>query len=161
MRINQQPRDVEAMLVWCWSTVFDAGPASNQHYLQLWCLLGACMMQIWPQWLIFQSRQMSKVTTGKKWQMTAAVVCWLVRQLTRQLTSGSDGAVRRGCSRHSLSGPAIRWLAVLVKLADQRLLPHHADRYMAVNRTLSPSKHDTLKRWCFNVGPASQTLGQD
>ena len=26
--------------------------------------------------------------------------------------------------------------------------------------TVQPSEHDTLERWCFNVGPASATLLQ-
>ena len=32
--------DVDKMLVYCWSTVCDADPASNQHWFNASCLLG-------------------------------------------------------------------------------------------------------------------------
>ena len=33
-------RDVEPMLVWCWASVADAGPVSNQHWFYVSCLRG-------------------------------------------------------------------------------------------------------------------------
>ena len=37
---SQQARDVDPMLVQCWPTVCNAGPASNQHWFNASCLLG-------------------------------------------------------------------------------------------------------------------------
>ena len=39
-RAGGQTRDVDPMLGWCWPTVCDAGPASNQHWFNASCLLG-------------------------------------------------------------------------------------------------------------------------
>ena len=36
---SQQARDVNPLLIWCWSIVYDAGPTSNQQWFIL-CLLG-------------------------------------------------------------------------------------------------------------------------
>ena len=36
----QQTRYVGPVLVWCWPTVYDAGPTSNQHRSNVSCLLG-------------------------------------------------------------------------------------------------------------------------
>ena len=36
----QQTRDVDPMLVQFWPTIYDAGPASNQHWFNALCLLG-------------------------------------------------------------------------------------------------------------------------
>ena len=36
---SQQTRDVDPMLVQCWPTVCDSGPASNQHWFKALCLL--------------------------------------------------------------------------------------------------------------------------
>ena len=38
--IKTNPQDFDPMLVWCWTTVFDGCPASNQHWLKVSCLLG-------------------------------------------------------------------------------------------------------------------------
>ena len=41
----QQTRHVEPMLVQCWLTVYDVGPALNQHWFNVSCLLGGiCRM---------------------------------------------------------------------------------------------------------------------
>ena len=40
IRLNQQARDVETMLVECWPIVCDAGPSLNQHCFNASCLLG-------------------------------------------------------------------------------------------------------------------------
>ena len=37
---SQQTRDIEPLLVQCWSTVYDAGPTLNQQWLNVSCLLG-------------------------------------------------------------------------------------------------------------------------
>ena len=37
---SQKTRDADPMLVQCWTTVFDTGPASNQHWFNSSCLLG-------------------------------------------------------------------------------------------------------------------------
>ena len=37
--ISQQTRNLQPMLVWCWPIVYDAGPTSNQHWLNISCLL--------------------------------------------------------------------------------------------------------------------------
>ena len=39
-RTTQQTRDVDPMLVQCWSIVYDAGPTLNQHWVDGSCLLG-------------------------------------------------------------------------------------------------------------------------
>ena len=39
-RYTQQSWDICPMLVWCWATVFDAGPTSNQHWVNVSCLIG-------------------------------------------------------------------------------------------------------------------------
>ena len=38
---TQQTRDIEPLLVQCWSTVYDAGPTLNQQWLNVSCLLGS------------------------------------------------------------------------------------------------------------------------
>ena len=35
---TQQTRDVHLMLVWCWPSVADDGPASTQCWVSIWCL---------------------------------------------------------------------------------------------------------------------------
>ena len=37
---SQQTRDVDPMLIQCWSSVYDAGPPLNQHRVNVSCLLG-------------------------------------------------------------------------------------------------------------------------
>ena len=39
---SQQTQDAEPMLVWCWSSVYNAGPTSNQHWLKILCFLSCC-----------------------------------------------------------------------------------------------------------------------
>ena len=41
----QQTWDVEPMLAYCWSNVYDAGPVKNQH----WCVLGL----VYPTWMYY------------------------------------------------------------------------------------------------------------
>ena len=43
VRRTQQTRDVEPMLIECWSIVFDSGPTFNQHWLNVSCLLGTVL----------------------------------------------------------------------------------------------------------------------
>ena len=38
--LTQQTRDIEPMLVQCWASVVDDGPALNQHWVNVSCLLG-------------------------------------------------------------------------------------------------------------------------
>ena len=38
--ITQQTRDIEPLLVQCWASVVDGGPALNQQWLNVSCLLG-------------------------------------------------------------------------------------------------------------------------
>ena len=40
---SQQTRDVHPMLVQCWPTVCDAGPALYQHWVNVSCLLGCSL----------------------------------------------------------------------------------------------------------------------
>ena len=37
---SQQKQDINPLFVECWSTVYDAGPALNQRWVKLSCLLG-------------------------------------------------------------------------------------------------------------------------
>ena len=37
---HQQARDIHTMLIRCWASVTDAGPALNQHWVNVSCLLG-------------------------------------------------------------------------------------------------------------------------
>ena len=39
-RADQRTRRIDPMLVLCWTTVCDAGPTWNQHWVNAWCLLG-------------------------------------------------------------------------------------------------------------------------
>ena len=36
----QETQDVETMLVWCWASVEDGGPTSNQHWFRVWSMPG-------------------------------------------------------------------------------------------------------------------------
>ena len=47
---SQQPVDVEAVLVWCLSTVYDSGPAWYQHWMNVSGRLGSR----WDPWLTLQ-----------------------------------------------------------------------------------------------------------
>ena len=38
--VTRQTQNVEQMLVYCWSSVEDDGPTVNQHWLDIFCLLG-------------------------------------------------------------------------------------------------------------------------
>ena len=37
--VDQQTQEIDPMLVRCWSTVYDAGPTLNKHWVNLLCLL--------------------------------------------------------------------------------------------------------------------------
>ena len=37
---TQQTRGVEPVLVWCWASAADGGPALDQHWVNISCLLG-------------------------------------------------------------------------------------------------------------------------
>ena len=39
LMLAQQTRDVELMLVYCWPTIYDAGPTLNQLWFCVMCLL--------------------------------------------------------------------------------------------------------------------------
>ena len=46
---SKTPADVDPMLVYCWSTVYDAGPTLSQHWVDVLCFLGhynLCMIYI-------------------------------------------------------------------------------------------------------------------
>ena len=38
--ISQQKRDIDTMLIKCWATIYNAGPAINQHWVNFSWLLG-------------------------------------------------------------------------------------------------------------------------
>ena len=37
---SQQTQGIDPMLIYCWTTVFDAGPTLNQHWVDAFCLPG-------------------------------------------------------------------------------------------------------------------------
>ena len=37
---TRQTRDIESLLVQCWTSVVDGGPTLNQQWLNIWCFLG-------------------------------------------------------------------------------------------------------------------------
>ena len=37
--LSQQTREIHPILVYCWSTVCDAGPILHQHWVSIWCSL--------------------------------------------------------------------------------------------------------------------------
>ena len=39
--VAQRTQDIKSMLVYRWSTVYDAGPTVNQHRFTILCLLGS------------------------------------------------------------------------------------------------------------------------
>ena len=68
------PPDIEPLLGWCWADVVDGGPASSQHWFNVWCFLGTlhvynqCLsQQRWSNvgWMLGQScRQWTNVWTA-------------------------------------------------------------------------------------------------
>ena len=50
---SQQAQDVELMLVWRWSTVYDSGPMVNQHWFNVLCTTGADIKLTLIQHLVF------------------------------------------------------------------------------------------------------------
>ena len=54
--LSQQTRDVGPVLDWCWATVCDGGPTSNQHWFNVSCLLGWLYTEEWkPLYDIFKT----------------------------------------------------------------------------------------------------------
>ena len=43
---SQPLRDVQPMLFQCWSTVFNAGPTLNRHWLNILCLMGRDLLPV-------------------------------------------------------------------------------------------------------------------
>ena len=71
-RGSQQTRDVDPMLLWCWATVFDAGPTSHQHWINVPCLLG-CLNHTLLDWEGGQIRVDFSQLSSKLPLMSAAI----------------------------------------------------------------------------------------
>ena len=84
--VSQQKRYTEPVVVQCWATVYDAGPALNQQWLSVWCLLWWGMWSHLsrtpppPRWLItppglWRLSGLSHISCRSCWQCPPRPVC--------------------------------------------------------------------------------------
>ena len=142
----EQTRDIGPILFRCWPAVYDVGPTSKQHRVNISCLLGVgkCrynITDIGPTlWRCFSNDCQTDILS-----VGIASCGW------RLLKEKKDRSCSIGPLLTSIGPPFSQRLP-----STSRLLPAtHLHR--SVSR---PHRDETLIRCWFNVGPASQTVNQ-
>ena len=139
---SQQTRDVHPVLIQCWSSVFDAGPTLNQHWMKVLCLLG-CVLEdcVLPG---FSCCSKFKLKTYLKIQNEA-----LFRHMSgegRGFKSGEMSIIVSSCSFglfYILFLNLNYYITIFLMLLLCTWCSHQ------------PSKHETLNQCCVDVGPPS------
>ena len=153
------------MLGWCWSTVYDAGPTSSQHWV-----IASCLMDYHKGNTNVSALKLREGIRmrGDKFSLTQ-LGTHAVSQQTRNIHSAT---LAQQCTSIGWTSRVCRSVAVgcvvSPKLcADWASGFQRADK-AADNASLSqkpniadflPGEHGTLARCWFKVGPASQTIG--
>ena len=69
MCLNAYPRNIEPLLVQCWSTVYDAGPTLNQQWLNVSCLPGS-------YWCLLVGDEASGQSISQQADEPMLINCW-------------------------------------------------------------------------------------
>ena len=177
------------MLVQCWASVAEAGPTLNQHCVSVSCdhpklgerwptivNAGPAFAQLWVRvwWFLAVSQQTQHIHPMLD-QCLATVYDVGPTLGGCVVFAGISGEANRRSGLYHLC----RCLRNLGDGGHNVCLPEITTGVCAVDKVVWPgntpgkvsqarsspcrphtSKHDTLKQWCFHVGPASQTVAQ-